>query len=71
MENTIGIGGLGPLSSPGISWAGHELRDGMALAVQHVNAAGGNPGKSLTLIFEDTCGHTCAGLAAVGQFVVE
>jgi ABC-type branched-subunit amino acid transport system substrate-binding protein len=69
MENTIGIGGLGPLSSPGISWAGHELRDGMALAVQHVNAAGGILGKSLAFIFEDTCGHTNAGLAAVEKLI--
>ena len=67
MENTIRIGGLGPLSPPGVFWAGRELQDGMALAVQHLNTAGGILGMPLTLLFEDTCGRTSAGVAAVDK----
>jgi hypothetical protein len=35
------LGGLGPLSEPGISWAGRELRDGMELAVERAGEVGG------------------------------
>jgi len=31
-EKVIRIGGLGPLTLPGIPWAGRELKDGMSLA---------------------------------------
>ena len=43
----IRIGGLGPLSSPGIPWAGRELQDGMALAVKQLNDSGGVLGRPL------------------------
>ena len=50
-SSVIRIGGLGPLSPPGIVWAGRELRDGMALAVQRLNDSGGIGGRSLVLLF--------------------
>jgi ABC-type branched-subunit amino acid transport system substrate-binding protein len=65
MERKIRIGGLGPLSAPGVVWAGLDLQHGMMLAVQHLNAAGGVLGRSVTLLFEDTCGRTDAGVAAI------
>jgi len=61
------IGGLGPLSSPGIPRAGRELLDGMRLATRHINDAGGVSGRTLELIFEDTSGLPAAGLAAVAR----
>jgi ABC-type branched-subunit amino acid transport system substrate-binding protein len=65
MAREIRIGGLGPLSAPGVVWAGLDLQDGMTLAVQHLNGAGGVLGRSVTLLFEDTCGHTGVGIAAI------
>ena len=61
----IRIGGLGPLTLPGIPWAGRELKDGMSLAVQQLNGSGGVLGRQLTLLFEDTHGRPEAGVAAV------
>ena len=40
-------GGVGPLTPPGIAWAGRELLAGMELAVQDVNAEGGSGGGRL------------------------
>jgi len=68
-EKMIRIGGLGPLSLPGIPWAGRELQDGMALAVKQLNDMGGVLGKSLTLLFEDTSGHPEAGVTAVERLL--
>ncbi len=65
----IRIGGLGPLSLPGIPWAGRELQDGMALAVKHLNDMGGVLGKSLTFLFEDTHGRPQAGVTAVERLL--
>ncbi len=65
----IRIGGLGPLSLPGIPWAGRELRDGMALAVERLNASGGLLGKRLTLLFEDTHGRPEAGAAPIKKLL--
>jgi ABC-type branched-subunit amino acid transport system substrate-binding protein len=67
MRPEILIGGLGPLSAPGVTWAGLDLWDGMTLAVQQLNAAGGVLGHSVKLIFEDTCGRTDAGIKAIGK----
>jgi ABC-type branched-subunit amino acid transport system substrate-binding protein len=61
----IRIGGLGPLTPPGLTWAGNELRDGMTLAVERINGTGGVLGGSLQLLFEDTQGKPEAGAAAV------
>lgn len=65
----IRIGGLGPLSSPGIPWAGRELQDGMALAVKQLNDSGGVLGRPLMLLFEDTYGRREAGVAAIEKLL--
>lgn len=67
----IRIGGLGPLTLPGIPWAGRELKDGMSLAVQQLNDSGGVLSRQLTLLFEDTHGRPEAGVAAVGKLLGE
>jgi ABC-type branched-subunit amino acid transport system substrate-binding protein len=61
----IRIGGLGPLSLPGLVWAGRDLFDAMNLAVMHINAGPLVLGAKLSLCFEDTRGDRQAGLAAV------
>lgn len=70
-QEHIRIGGLGPLSPPGIGWAGRELRDGMGLAAQQINEAGGVLGRPLRLLFEDTMGTPAAGVAAVKRLLRE
>lgn len=67
----IRIGGLGPLTLPGIPWAGRELKDGMSLAVQQLNGSGGVLSRELTLLFEDTHGRPEAGIAAVERLLDE
>jgi ABC-type branched-subunit amino acid transport system substrate-binding protein len=68
-RETIRIGGLGPLTLPGIPWAGRELKDGMSLAVQQLNGSGGVLSNELTLLFEDTHGRPEAGIAAVQRLL--
>ncbi|MGH7408283.1 MAG: ABC transporter substrate-binding protein [Candidatus Methylomirabilales bacterium] len=70
-REVIRIGGLGPLSPPGIVQAGRELRDGMELAAQRINEAGGVLGRPLQLLFEDTMGTPAAGVAAVNTLLRE
>lgn len=61
----IRIGGAGPLSPPGIVWAGRELLAGMEIGVQDVNSRGGIGGRPLELLFEDTSGVPAAGVEAL------
>jgi len=70
-KKVIRIGGLGPLTLPGIPWAGRELKDGMSLAVQQLNGSGGVLSRELTLLFEDTHGRPEAGIAAVERLLDE
>jgi ABC-type branched-subunit amino acid transport system substrate-binding protein len=70
-ERSFRIGGLGPLTLPGLWWAGHELKDGMTLAVERINGTGGVLGRPLTLLFEDTQGRPEVGLAAVEKLLGE
>jgi len=70
-EKEIRIGGLGPLTLPGIPWAGRELKDGMNLAMQQLNDSGGVLSRQLTLLFEDTQGRPAAGIAAVARLLDE
>jgi len=70
-DRSIRIGGLGPLTLPGLSWAGHELKHGMTLAVERINGSGGVLGKPLTLLFEDTQGRPEVGVAAVEKLLGE
>jgi ABC-type branched-subunit amino acid transport system substrate-binding protein len=57
------VGGLGPLTKPGIPMAGAELRAGMKIAIDHINRAGGVLGRELELRFADTRGTPSAGEA--------
>jgi len=68
-QGSIRIGGLGPLSPPGVGWAGRELRDGMELAARRINEAGGVLGRPLQLLFKDTMGTPPAGVEAVNTLV--
>ena len=61
---TIKIGGIAPLSPPGGVQTGESLRDGMKVAVEEINAAGGLLGKQVELIIEDTSGVPEKGVAA-------
>ncbi|MEQ8357623.1 MAG: ABC transporter substrate-binding protein [Kiloniellaceae bacterium] len=63
-QETIKIGGLAPLSPPGGVQTGESLRDGMLIAVDELNAAGGLLGKKVELIVEDTSGVPEKGVAA-------
>jgi ABC-type branched-subunit amino acid transport system substrate-binding protein len=65
MQRTIRLGALGPLTPPGTAGAGRELRAGIELAVQALNAAGGVRGHSLELTFEDTKGSPASGVDAI------
>lgn len=70
-EQSIRIGELGPLTLPGLWWAGHKLKEGVTLAVEQINSRAGILGKPLILVFEDTQGKPQVGLAAVGKLLVE
>lgn len=65
----VRIGALGPLSSPGVAWAGRELFDGMRLAIERVN--GEPPAAGLEVTFVDTGGSPQAGVSAAGELVRE
>ncbi|MDR3162211.1 MAG: ABC transporter substrate-binding protein, partial [Spirochaetaceae bacterium] len=54
--NTITIGGIFPLSGP-VAVYGVEARNGIELAIEEINAAGGINGKRLALISEDDTGN--------------
>ncbi len=62
--DTIKIGGIAPLSPPGSVPGGESLRDGMKVAIEEINAAGGLLGKKVELIVEDTSGVPEKGVAA-------
>ena len=55
-EKVIKIGAVGPLSAPGASIQGVELKKGIEIAVDMINEQGGINGKKIELIFEDTQG---------------
>ena len=63
-QDAIKIGGIAPLSPPGGVQTGESLRDGMKVAVDELNAAGGLLGKPVELIVEDTSGVPEKGVAA-------
>lgn len=56
----IRLGGLGPLTPPGLASAGRELLAGMEIAIEGANADGGVAGRPLELLFEDTRGLPAA-----------
>ena len=54
--DTIKIGGLFPLSGP-VAVYGIEARNGVEMAIEEINAAGGINGKQVVLISEDDEGN--------------
>ena len=69
--DTIKIGGMAPLSSPGSYQQGPELVLGLQWAVDDVNAAGGVLGKQIELIVEDTQGRPPTGATAVEKLITK
>ncbi len=63
-DEAIKVGGIAPLSPPGGVQTGESLRDGMIIAVNEINAAGGLLGRAVELIVEDTSGVPEKGVAA-------
>jgi branched-chain amino acid transport system substrate-binding protein len=55
-SDTVAIGAVFPLSGQ-VAFYGTESRDGILLAIEEINAAGGLLGKKLTLIAEDDEGN--------------
>src|SRR5574344_2943243 len=55
-SNTITIGGIFPLSGS-VAVYGVECKNGIDLAIEEINAAGGINGKQITLISEDDEGN--------------
>ena len=70
-EEVIKIGGVGPLSAPGASIQGVELKKGIEIAVEMVNKEGGIGGKKVKLIFEDTQGIPEKGTAAMEKLIMK
>ncbi len=68
-QETIKIGGIAPLSPPGGVQSGESLRDGMAIAVDEINANGGLLGKKVEVVVEDTSGVPEKGVAAFERLV--
>jgi branched-chain amino acid transport system substrate-binding protein len=60
----IKIGGIAPFSPPGGVQTGESLRDGMKVAVNELNEAGGLLGRPVELLIEDTSGVPDKGAAA-------
>lgn len=63
-QEIIKIGGIAPLTPPGGVQTGESLRDGMKVAAEELNKAGGILGKPVELIIEDTSGLPEKGVAA-------
>lgn len=66
---TIKIGGIAPLTPPGGVPTGESLRDGMKVAVEELNAAGGILGKKIELFIEDTSGVPEKGISVFERLV--
>ena len=69
--DTIKIGGMAPLSSPGSYQQGPELVLGLEWAVADFNAAGGVLGKQIELIVEDTQGRPPTGATVVEKLITQ
>lgn len=67
-EDEILIGSFGPVTGPA-SFIGTAARDGMALAFEEINAAGGINGRQLRLVFEGAA--DAPESVAVGKRLVE
>ena len=67
--DVIKIGGVGPLSAPGSVEAGHAIKQGMQIAVDQVNAAGGLLGKQVELVYGDTAGTPEKGTSVMERLI--
>jgi branched-chain amino acid transport system substrate-binding protein len=65
----IKIGGIGPLSPPGMVSAGQEIQNALLLRIDEINAAGGLLGRPLQLVFEDSSGTPEKGTAAMEKLI--
>jgi ABC-type branched-subunit amino acid transport system substrate-binding protein len=68
-EETILIGGFGPLSAPGSYQGGTEMRQAAEMAVDEINEAGGVLGLQVELLFGDTEGLPERGVAVTERLI--
>ena len=67
-KEEIVIGGVGPITGPA-AYIGLGGRDGLAMAVKEINAAGGINGRKIKLIFEDDGHSPSKALGAVKKLI--
>jgi branched-chain amino acid transport system substrate-binding protein len=65
----IKIGGVVPLSPPGAVDGGRSMQQGMQMAADEVNAAGGLLGQKMELLIGDTSGIPEKGVAVMERFI--
>ena len=70
-QETIKLGALAPLSSPGSYQQGEEMVRGMQWAVDDANAKGGVLGKKIEMITEDTQGKPPTGATSVEKLITK
>lgn len=70
-EETIKIGGVGPLSAPGAYLTGIEMKWAMELAEKEINDAGGVLGRKVELVFGDTRGMPEEGIAVMERLITK
>lgn len=66
--DTINIGAFGPITGPA-AYIGLGGRDGAAMAIKEINAAGGVHGRKLQMLFEDDTHSPTRALAAVKKLI--
>ena len=67
-KDEILIGGFGPITGPA-AYIGLGGRDGLAMAIKEINAAGGVNGRKFRLIFEDDGHSPTRALGAVKKLI--
>lgn len=67
-QDTISIGAVLPLTGPSAT-VGEDIRRGIELGVEHVNANGGVLGKKLNVIIEDSGNNPTSALTAARKLV--
>ncbi len=66
--DSVTLGAFGPITGPA-AYIGLAGRDGMALAIKEINAAGGVNGRKLVAVFEDDAHSPTRGLAAAKKLI--
>ncbi len=66
--DSVTLGAFGPITGPA-AYIGLAGRDGMALAIKEINAAGGVNGRKLIAVFEDDAHSPTRGLAAAKKLI--